>query len=65
MAGNTFENNNFNLHSKLTGIAWQSSHFVIGGISGVVATSIIQPIDSLKVQIQVVSEQVGRKLKAN
>jgi hypothetical protein len=34
--------------------------FAIGGISGAVATSIIQPIDTLKVQIQIISEQVGR-----
>ncbi len=29
--------------------------FVIGGISGVIATSLIQPIDTLKVQIQITS----------
>ena len=34
--------------------------FCIGGISGAAATSVIQPIDTLKVQIQVVSEQLGK-----
>ena len=29
--------------------------FSIGGISGATATAVIQPIDTLKVQIQVVS----------
>jgi hypothetical protein len=29
--------------------------FAIGGISGSVATLIIQPIDTLKVQVQIVS----------
>jgi len=30
-------------------------HFLIGGISGAIATTIVQPIDTLKVQAQVVS----------
>lgn len=34
--------------------------FCIGGISGAVATSVIQPLDTLKVQIQVISEQLGK-----
>ena len=34
--------------------------FCIGGISGAAATSVIQPLDTLKVQIQVISEQLGR-----
>lgn len=34
--------------------------FCIGGLSGAAATSIVQPIDTLKVQIQVISEQLGR-----
>jgi len=34
--------------------------FMIGGISGAIATSVIQPLDTLKVQIQIVSEQIGR-----
>ena len=38
--------------------------FAIGGVSGAVATSVIQPIDTLKVQVQVLSEQIG-KTKTN
>lgn len=34
--------------------------FGIGGLSGAIATSIVQPIDTLKVQIQVISEKIGR-----
>ena len=34
--------------------------FAIGGISGAVATMVIQPIDTLKVQVQIVSEQLGK-----
>lgn len=34
--------------------------FVIGGFSGALATSLIQPIDTFKVQIQVTSEKLGR-----
>ena len=30
-------------------------HFAIGGFSGMFATLVIQPIDTLKVQIQVIS----------
>lgn len=37
-------------------------NFLIGGISGCIATSFIQPIDYLKVQIQVRSEQGGKSL---
>lgn len=35
---------------------------MIGGISGAVATTIVQPIDTLKVQAQVVSEKKGKVL---
>lgn len=35
--------------------------FLIGGLSGAIATFCIQPIDTLKVQIQVISEQIGRQ----
>lgn len=34
--------------------------FIIGGTSGVIATSIIQPIDMVKVQIQLRSEKLGK-----
>lgn len=34
--------------------------FCIGGLSGAVATCVIQPLDTLKVQIQVISEQLGK-----
>ena len=34
--------------------------FVIGGISGVTATLAQHPLDTLKVQMQVVSEQRGK-----
>jgi solute carrier family 25 (mitochondrial oxoglutarate transporter), member 11 len=37
--------------------------FVIGGFSGCIATSIIQPMDMLKVRIQIKSEEIS-KLKA-
>lgn len=43
--------------SNITGIL---VNFAIGGISGAVATTVIQPLDTLKVQIQVVSEQYGK-----
>lgn len=33
--------------------------FVFGGFSGCIATSCIQPIDNVKVQIQIKSEQRG------
>ncbi len=41
---------------------WRESflHFFIGGASGATATLLIQPIDTLKVQVQVVSEQLGK-----
>lgn len=35
--------------------------FAIGGVSGAFATVIVQPIDTLKVQVQVISEQVGKE----
>lgn len=38
--------------------------FLIGGISGAFATLIIQPLDTLKVSIQVASEQLGIQGKA-
>ena len=38
--------------------------FVIGGLSGAFATMIIQPLDTLKVSIQVASEQLGIQGKA-
>lgn len=34
--------------------------FAIGGISGSLATLVIQPLDTLKVQVQVISERLGR-----
>jgi len=34
--------------------------FIIGGTSGVIATSVIQPIDMVKVQIQLRSEKLGK-----
>lgn len=37
-------------------------HFFVGGASGAVATLLVQPIDTLKVQIQVVSEQMGKNI---
>lgn len=33
--------------------------FMIGGLSGSLATTCIQPIDTVKVQIQIKSEQRG------
>lgn len=38
------------------------NNFIIGGLSGMIATTIIQPIDCVKVQIQVRSEKGGQKL---
>jgi hypothetical protein len=38
--------------------------FCIGGISGAIATAVIQPIDTFKVQIQVISEKIGKKDKS-
>ena len=35
--------------------------FAIGGVSGAFATVIVQPIDTLKVQVQVISEQIGKE----
>lgn len=35
--------------------------FAIGGISGAFATCIMQPIDTLKIQVQIFSEQIGRQ----
>ena len=37
-----------------------SAPFAIGGISGSLATLVIQPLDTLKVQVQVISERLGR-----
>ena len=34
--------------------------YAIGGLSGAVATLAIQPIDTLKIQIQVMSEKLGK-----
>lgn len=34
--------------------------FIIGGTSGVIATSVIQPLDMIKVQIQLRSEKIGK-----
>ena len=34
--------------------------FVIGGFSGALATCMIQPLDTLKVQMQIVSERLGK-----
>lgn len=39
--------------------------FLIGGVSGSVATMVIQPLDTLKVNIQVASEKLGKEGKAN
>ncbi len=36
---------------------------MIGGISGAIATCLIQPIDTFKVQIQVTSEKLGKLSK--
>jgi solute carrier family 25 oxoglutarate transporter 11 len=38
--------------------------FVIGGLSGCLATSIIQPIDMIKVTIQLKSEEISAAKKA-
>jgi solute carrier family 25 (mitochondrial oxoglutarate transporter), member 11 len=38
--------------------------FVFGGISGCTATSVIQPIDTVKVRIQIVSKNLAESLKA-
>lgn len=37
----------------------QIAPFLIGGISGTVATLVVQPIDAFKVLIQLVSERIG------
>lgn len=39
--------------------------FAIGGLSGAIATAIIQPVDTLKVQFQVISEQLGKQKTAD
>jgi solute carrier family 25 oxoglutarate transporter 11 len=39
--------------------------FVIGGISGMVGTTVIQPIDMVKVRIQIKSEEVGKSQKVS
>lgn len=33
---------------------------MIGGVSGALATLVIQPLDTLKVQVQVISERLGK-----
>lgn len=38
------------------------THFLIGGASGAFATLLVQPIDTFKVQVQVVSEQKGKQV---
>jgi hypothetical protein len=38
--------------------------FVIGGLSGCIATSIIQPVDMIKVTIQLKSEEIAVAKKA-
>lgn len=38
--------------------------FVIGGTSGCIATTVIQPIDMIKVQIQLKSEEISVAKKA-
>lgn len=35
---------------------------LFGGLSGCVATFVVQPIDTIKVRIQIVSEEKGMKL---
>jgi solute carrier family 25 oxoglutarate transporter 11 len=37
-------------------------NFIIGGLSGMIATTVIQPIDCIKVNIQIRSEKGGQKL---
>ena len=39
--------------------------FIIGGISGMVGTSVIQPIDMIKVRIQIKSEEIGKSQKVS
>lgn len=34
--------------------------FIIGGMSGITATSIIQPVDMIKVRIQIKSEELSK-----
>ena len=34
--------------------------FVIGGLSGCMATSVIQPMDMIKVRIQIKSEELAK-----
>ena len=36
--------------------------FAIGGLSGAIATCVIQPIDTFKVQIQITSEKLGNAI---
>lgn len=46
---------------KILDNLWKSLvPFANGGVSGSVATMVIQPLDTLKVQIQIISEQLGR-----
>lgn len=39
--------------------------FIVGGLSGMMSTCVIQPIDMVKVRIQLKSEQVGRGVKVS
>lgn len=39
--------------------------FLIGGISGMIGTSVIQPIDMIKVRIQIKSEEIGKSKKVS
>ena len=48
--------------SKHEGFRDSLLHFMIGGFSGMFATIIIQPIDTLKVQIQILSEKGGKSM---
>lgn len=38
--------------------------FVIGGLSGMFATTVVQPIDTVKVRIQISGENKGKELSA-
>lgn len=43
------------MNSEKNAFSNSIKHFAIGGFSGMFATMVIQPIDTLKVQIQVIS----------
>lgn len=39
--------------------AWKTAEpFVLGGLSGIIATTVVQPIDMIKVRIQLAGEGV-------